>query len=175
VSFVIAEILWLQTSTVVVRRQVFDQVGAFNEHLPRTEDYDLWLRINARLRLGFVPEVLGEFEMAGQAEFKGERYDAYEPERFESQPGRHLCRLRMLQGLSSLRRRRRLGYGDALTPDQKRFLWDRLRNQHRRTAFSYQRSDKLRAAWHHLQAARYRPKDVIYFLHEPRRFLSRPH
>lgn len=175
VTFVIAEILWLQTSTVVIRREVFDEVGAFNEQLPRTEDYDLWLRISARFRIGFEPEVLGEFEMTGQDAFKGERYENYEAKRLSSTVDRWLCRVRILRGLSSRRLRRRHGYVDELSREQKRFLWDRLRNLHRKIAFSYHRTDKLRAAMHHLRAARYRPKDVIYFLHRPRRFLSCRH
>jgi len=34
-------------STVMVRRQLFDKVGLFNEDLPCCEDYDLWLRASA--------------------------------------------------------------------------------------------------------------------------------
>jgi hypothetical protein len=45
---------------------------------------------------------------------------------------------------------------------------------HRKIAFFHQRTDKVRAAVHYLRAARYRPKDVIYFLHQPRHFLSHP-
>jgi glycosyltransferase involved in cell wall biosynthesis len=34
------------TPTVVVKREVFDRVGMFNEKIMRAEDYDLWLRIS---------------------------------------------------------------------------------------------------------------------------------
>jgi glycosyltransferase involved in cell wall biosynthesis len=35
----------INTSSAVVRRDVFDKAGHFDENLRRTEDYDLWLRI----------------------------------------------------------------------------------------------------------------------------------
>lgn len=34
------------TSTAMFRREVFDRCGAFNENLPYSEDWDLWLRIS---------------------------------------------------------------------------------------------------------------------------------
>lgn len=33
-------------STVMVRRELFDRYGSFNENLPCCEDYDLWLRVS---------------------------------------------------------------------------------------------------------------------------------
>lgn len=35
-------------SSVLIAREVFDQVGLFDESLPACEDYDLWLRIGRR-------------------------------------------------------------------------------------------------------------------------------
>ena len=35
-------------STIMVRRELFDRVGLFDESLPCCEDYDLWLRTSAR-------------------------------------------------------------------------------------------------------------------------------
>lgn len=37
---------FIHTSTVIIKRDVFDKVGHFNEHYLRAEDYDLWLRIS---------------------------------------------------------------------------------------------------------------------------------
>ena len=45
-------------SAVMIRRDVFDDVGLFDETLPACEDYDLWLRILAREPIGLLPEKL---------------------------------------------------------------------------------------------------------------------
>jgi glycosyltransferase involved in cell wall biosynthesis len=45
-------------SAVMLRRELLDQVGGFDESLPACEDYDLWLRIGCRFPIGLVPEAL---------------------------------------------------------------------------------------------------------------------
>lgn len=45
-------------SAALVRRDVFDSVGLFDETLPVCEDYDLWLRICSREPVAFVDEPL---------------------------------------------------------------------------------------------------------------------
>ena len=40
------------------RRDLFDQVGGFDEGLPACEDYDLWLRVTARFPVFFIPQQL---------------------------------------------------------------------------------------------------------------------
>lgn len=47
-------------SSVLLRREILDEVGGFDEALPVCEDYDLWLRITARAKIGFIDEVLVE-------------------------------------------------------------------------------------------------------------------
>ena len=42
-------------STVMVRREVFDRYGIFDESLPCCEDYDYWLRVSAGERFSLVP------------------------------------------------------------------------------------------------------------------------
>ena len=37
---------WALTSTVMFRREVFDRCGGFDETLPYSEDWDLWLRLS---------------------------------------------------------------------------------------------------------------------------------
>ena len=44
----------ISPSSVMIHRRVFDQVGLFDETLPVCEDYDLWLRICARMPVLFV-------------------------------------------------------------------------------------------------------------------------
>jgi len=46
------------TPTVVVRRRCLEEIGFFNEALPVSEDFNLWLRIAARWEIAVVPEVL---------------------------------------------------------------------------------------------------------------------
>jgi glycosyltransferase involved in cell wall biosynthesis len=45
-------------SSATVRREVFDQVGLFDESLPLAIDYDLWLRAAAMFRFDYVDEPL---------------------------------------------------------------------------------------------------------------------
>ncbi len=45
-------------SSVLLRKELFDEFGGFNEAMPACEDYDLWLRITARYPVGLVDEVL---------------------------------------------------------------------------------------------------------------------
>jgi glycosyltransferase involved in cell wall biosynthesis len=45
-------------SGVVIQREVFEEVGLFDESLPACEDYDLWLRIGCRYPIGLIEEPL---------------------------------------------------------------------------------------------------------------------
>jgi len=53
--------------TVMVRRDVLEAVGGFDERpaYRATEDYDLWLRIAYRHPFHFVPEVLARYRLHG--------------------------------------------------------------------------------------------------------------
>lgn len=48
----------ISPSATIVRRDVFDDVGLFDETLPVCEDYDLWLRICCREPVAYVDEPL---------------------------------------------------------------------------------------------------------------------
>ena len=48
----------ISPSSVMLRQQVFEEVGVFDEDLPVCEDYDLWLRISARFPILFINEKL---------------------------------------------------------------------------------------------------------------------
>jgi glycosyltransferase involved in cell wall biosynthesis len=52
------ELCLISPSAVVMSRGCFDRYGPFDEDLPACEDYDLWLRVTARERVGFAPERL---------------------------------------------------------------------------------------------------------------------
>lgn len=45
-------------SAIVVHRDVFKELGIFDEALPDCEDYDMWLRICAKYQLAFCSEAL---------------------------------------------------------------------------------------------------------------------
>ena len=52
------ELCLVSPSAVMVKRELFDKLGHFDEHLPACEDYDLWLRIGANLPIYLVDEPL---------------------------------------------------------------------------------------------------------------------
>jgi glycosyltransferase involved in cell wall biosynthesis len=45
-------------SSVMIKRDLFLELGGFDEALPVCEDYDLWLRVTARLAVGLIHEDL---------------------------------------------------------------------------------------------------------------------
>ena len=45
-------------SSVIIKREIFNEIGYFDESLIACEDYDLWLRISAKYRVGLVDTVL---------------------------------------------------------------------------------------------------------------------
>jgi len=48
----------ISPSSAVIRREVFDDVGLFDESLPVCEDYDMWLRVTARHPVLFIEKPL---------------------------------------------------------------------------------------------------------------------
>lgn len=50
---------WIQTSTVMVRKECLDQVGGFDEDVGQFgEDWLLWMRIASKFPIYFIPEAL---------------------------------------------------------------------------------------------------------------------
>ena len=60
-------------STVLLRRQAFEEAGGFREDLEIAEDYELWLRLTARYRVGYV-ERESVIKRAGHGDQLSERY-----------------------------------------------------------------------------------------------------
>jgi len=52
------EVCFIAASTVIVRRELFDEIGEFDESLPACEDYDFWLRTACNHEVGYLPEPL---------------------------------------------------------------------------------------------------------------------
>jgi glycosyltransferase involved in cell wall biosynthesis len=48
------------TSCHVVKKDCFQAVGFFDESLPARQDWDMWIRVASRYKIGCVPEVLVE-------------------------------------------------------------------------------------------------------------------
>ncbi len=48
----------ISPSSAVIKREVFDEAGLFDESLPVCEDYDMWLRITSRYPVLFIPSQL---------------------------------------------------------------------------------------------------------------------
>lgn len=48
----------ISPSSVLLQRELFQEVGLFDESLPACEDYDLWLRVTSRYPVAFVEERL---------------------------------------------------------------------------------------------------------------------
>ncbi len=48
----------ISPSAVMIHRRLFEEIGGFDETFPVCEDYDLWLRITARYKVGFIKEKL---------------------------------------------------------------------------------------------------------------------
>ncbi len=48
------ELCLVSPSAVMLRRELFDRVGLFDERLPACEDYDLWLRVSCRFPVALI-------------------------------------------------------------------------------------------------------------------------
>ena len=48
------------TSAWVVRKECFNKVGNFDIRLPARQDWDMWIRLSEKYRIGCVPEILVE-------------------------------------------------------------------------------------------------------------------
>ncbi len=49
------------TITAMIRKEVFDLLGGFDESLPFAEDFDLWLRLASRCRFAFIDKPLARY------------------------------------------------------------------------------------------------------------------
>ncbi len=54
---------FIPTSTVMVRSEVFDDVGLFNPMLRISQDYDLWIRIAETCPIDFIDQPLAKYRL----------------------------------------------------------------------------------------------------------------
>ena len=73
-------------SAVMLRRELFDDVGLFDETLPACEDYDMWLRISCRYPVHLIDKAL-IIKNGGH------------PDQLSRQPGLDKYRIRSLLGI----------------------------------------------------------------------------
>jgi len=73
----------ISPSSVVIRRDVFSDVGLFDENLPVCEDYDMWLRITWKYPVLFIDRPL-ILKRGGHADQLSRRYEALDRFRIES-------------------------------------------------------------------------------------------
>tara|TARA_Y100000817_G_C16776452_1_gene508530 strand:+ start:69 stop:527 length:459 start_codon:yes stop_codon:yes gene_type:complete len=52
------DICRISPSSSIIKKDVFEEVGAFDESLTVCEDYDLWLRVTAKFNILFLDEPL---------------------------------------------------------------------------------------------------------------------
>ncbi len=48
----------ISPSTVLIKKDLFDELGGFREDFPVCEDYDLWLRVTSRYSVGYIDDFL---------------------------------------------------------------------------------------------------------------------
>ena len=59
----------------MLRAEILDEIGVFDESLPACEDYDLWLRLTARHAVEFIPKKL-IIKTGGHPDQLSQKYDA---------------------------------------------------------------------------------------------------
>lgn len=73
----------ISPSSVVIRRDIFSDVGLFDETLPVCEDYDMWLRITWKYPVLFINKPL-ILKRGGHADQLSKRYEAMDRFRIQS-------------------------------------------------------------------------------------------
>lgn len=82
-------------SAVVVKREIFDEYGLFDEKMTVCEDYDLWLRISAKEPFGFLNDKLivkygGSHEQLSSSKWGMDRFRIYSMMKFLNGTYEHL-------------------------------------------------------------------------------------
>ncbi len=70
----------ISPSTVMIKKELFEKCGGFDEELKVCEDYDLWLRVLKRVSVGLIDDAL-TYKYAGgweQLSFGSDYHDLYQ-------------------------------------------------------------------------------------------------
>jgi hypothetical protein len=73
----------ISPSSAVIKREIFDSVGLFDETLPACEDYDMWLRITCRYPVLFLEKPLIR-KTGGHEDQLSRKYEAMDRFRIQS-------------------------------------------------------------------------------------------
>ncbi len=73
----------ISPSSAVIKKEIFDDVGLFDESLPVCEDYDMWLRICSRYPVLFIPTPL-IVKRGGHADQLSRSYEVMDKYRIRS-------------------------------------------------------------------------------------------
>ena len=55
----------IATSSLLLRRECFEKVGLFDENMPTSSDYDMWIRILKKFRFEYIDEPLVKYYVHG--------------------------------------------------------------------------------------------------------------
>jgi glycosyltransferase involved in cell wall biosynthesis len=126
------ELCLVSPSAVMVRRELFERVGRFDESLPACEDYDLWLRVSCRFPVHLLETPL-IVKRGGHAD--------------QLSRGRGLDRYRIVAILKLLE-------GDRLAPAQRRAAVTVLKRKCRVYAGGCRKRGRMAEAEHYEQLAK---------------------
>lgn len=77
------ELCLMSPSSVLIKKEIFDIYGLFDENLLVCEDYDLWLRITSKEEVGFIEEPL-VIKYGGHKDQLSKKYEAMDRFRVKS-------------------------------------------------------------------------------------------
>ena len=67
---------FVASGSTTIRRSVLDDVGAFDESLWISEDYDMWLRISEKYKIKYINKVLYYYSVIPDSESLTNRFDS---------------------------------------------------------------------------------------------------
>jgi glycosyltransferase involved in cell wall biosynthesis len=64
--FVLLQTDYIARSTVLHRKKCLDEVGLFDESITGDDDWDMWIRISEKFRVGYIAEPLVKYRVHGE-------------------------------------------------------------------------------------------------------------
>lgn len=73
----LSETCYILQPTVFLRRRVLDEVGFLNKDLHYCMDYEYWMRIGKRFRIGYTPESMANFRVYPETKTMSKRLEIH--------------------------------------------------------------------------------------------------